>query len=250
MRLHADTAGTGDRTIVLLHGFGGDRLAWLPVVDRLAETSRTIAYDLPGHGLSGDFPEAGPPKVAVRAVLADLAERGVEKAHLVGHSMGGAIATLMALAEPSRVASLTLLAPGGFGPEINMRLLHRFAAARSADEFRAALEGLYGWMSPISEEMIGLCVQSRPDGAISERLTRIAGFLSRDGRQGVIPRDRIAELSMPISLVWGELDNVLPYRQTRDLPPNIALHSLPDVGHMLIDEAPDQVFSVIKRTAR
>jgi len=250
MRLHADEAGNGDKTIVFLHGFGGDRLAWLPVIGGFASSSCTIAYDLPGHGLSADYPDAGPPKVAARAVLDDLVRRGIGQAHLVGHSLGGAIATLVALSEPERVASLTLLAPGGFGPEINMRLLHRFAAARSAEDFRAALEGLYGWFSPVTEEMIGLCVASRLDGSVSERLGRIAGYLAREGRQGVIPRDRIAALAMPISLAWGELDNVMPHKHTRDLPANIALHSLPDKGHMLIDEAPAEVAAIISRTAR
>lgn len=250
MQLHADEAGSGTETLVFLHGFGGDRLAWRAVQDHFSRTCRTLAYDLPGHGLSAEWPEAGPPKVAVRAVLDDLGRRGIGRAHLVGHSMGGAVAVLIALAEPERAASLCLLAPGGFGPEINMRLLYRFAAARTAGEFRAALEGLYGWTSPISEEMIGLCVASRPDDSVSERLTRMAGMLARDGKQGVIPRDRMAELAMPVSVMWGELDNVLPFRHTRDLPPNFALYRLAGKGHMLIDEAPEAVISIIGRNLR
>ncbi|MGT2467378.1 alpha/beta fold hydrolase [Mesorhizobium atlanticum] len=95
----------------------------------LAAEARVLAYDLPGHSHSLQCEGMGGAKPAARAILADLAARQLTKVHLVGHSMGGAVATLMALADSGRVASLTLLAPGGFGPEINAALLRRYAAA-------------------------------------------------------------------------------------------------------------------------
>ena len=128
--LYVAERGAGPKTVVLLHGFGGCHDIWREVTATLAPGIRTLAYDLPGHGLSLDFPGSGPAKTAARAVLADLAARGIARVHVAGHSMGGAVATLMALAEPETIASLTLLAPGGFGPEINGPLLRRYAAAR------------------------------------------------------------------------------------------------------------------------
>src|SRR5882757_4225967 len=113
--LYVAERGAGPKTIVLLHGFGGCHDVWHEVTSALAPGIRTLAYDLPGHGLSLDFPGGGAAKTAARAVLAALAARQtsqMRRVHLGGHSMGGASATLMALTAPEKVASLTLLAPG------------------------------------------------------------------------------------------------------------------------------------------
>jgi len=121
-----DASGT---PILLLHGFGGRADNWSGLQKQLSAHKSTLAYDFPGHGGSLGFSEAGEPKIAVRAIIADLAFRNIKKAHLVGFSMGGAIASLVGLFAPDVVASLTLLAPGGFGPEINHRMLQAYARA-------------------------------------------------------------------------------------------------------------------------
>ncbi len=136
--------GAGDIPVVLLHGFGASHTAWDPVIEEVGEARRTIAYDLPGHGRSLHAPH-GSAAMAARAVLAELAGRGLNRAHLVGHSMGGAAAAVAALMEPKRIASLTLLAPGGFGREIDHRLLRRYAAATKEAELAVLLEQFFGW---------------------------------------------------------------------------------------------------------
>ncbi|MGO4839224.1 alpha/beta fold hydrolase, partial [Rhizobiaceae sp. 2RAB30] len=153
-QLFARETGTGAETVVLLHGFTGSHQVWAEVQDRLAARARVIAYDLPGHAASLEWPAAGAAKVAVRAVLEDLSRRGIERVHLAGHSMGGAISTLIALAEPGRIASLSLFAPGGFGPEINRRLLVNLAAARSESVLRAAIEAMCGFVTGVSDASV------------------------------------------------------------------------------------------------
>ena len=111
-RLGARVMGNGGRTVVLLHGFGGSHSTWTDIQPALARDATVIAYDLPGHARSLDYPGAGPATVAAKAVAADLTAGGRGRVHLVGHSMGGAVATLIAMRSPERVASLTLLAPG------------------------------------------------------------------------------------------------------------------------------------------
>jgi pyruvate dehydrogenase E2 component (dihydrolipoamide acetyltransferase) len=250
MELGADEAGSGSETIVFLHGFGGVAGVWSRLAGHFAASHKVLCYDLPGHGRSRDWPEAGPARTAVKAVLADLGRRGLERVHVVGHSMGGAIAALMGLADPQRVASLTLLSPGGFGPEINERLLRRFAAAREPAELLPAIEAMFGWTSPVGDEVLDLYVSSRADPAATARLSEVSLHLSKDGRQGEIPRERLAQLGMPVSVVWGDLDNVLPFRQSRGLPAGFALHALAGKGHMLIEEAEDAIIPVIARTIR
>ncbi|TPK65261.1 alpha/beta fold hydrolase [Mesorhizobium sp. B2-4-19] len=245
--LHAAEKGAGSKTIVLLHGFGGCADVWRDVIVSLAPSARTLAYDLPGHGLSLDFPDAGPAKVAARAVLADLAARRAKRIHLVGHSMGGAVATLMALAEPQRVASLTLLAPGGFGPEINGPLLRRYAAAQSPSEIRACLAAMSGPRAPPFDHTADTLREMRQRPGQSEKLVEIAAAMTRADRQGVIPREQLDRLTMPVMVVWGSDDAVLPFTQADDLPARFHVHHVLEAGHMLIEEAPDLIASVIRR---
>lgn len=242
--------GTGEGVaVVLLHGFGASHAVWAELGERLGRETAVLAYDLPGHGGSFDHPEAGPPKVAASAILADLAARGIARAHLVGHSMGGAIAALIALLEPQRVASLTLLAPGGFGPEINQRLLIRYAAAADEAALDACLEAMFGWFSDMPEGLAGTLLADRAAPGRREKLQAIAAGLARDGRQGMLPRDRLGALSIPAIVAWGGLDNVLPARHTQNLPEGYAFQLFPDLGHMLPEEAPDEVLDLIRRSA-
>ena len=245
--LYAAEQGVGSKTIVLLHGFGGCSDVWCEVTASLAASARTLAYDLPGHGMSLDFPGAGPAKVAARAVLADLEARRVKRIHLVGHSMGGAVATLMALAEPERVASLTLLAPGGFGPEINGPLLRRYAGARDLAEVRACLGAMSGPASTPSPRVADVLFQMRKRPGQVEKLVEIAAAMTRDDRQGVIPRDLLDRLTMPVMVVWGSDDTVLPFTHADDLPARFHVHHVLEAGHMLIEEAPDLIASIIRR---
>lgn len=247
MGLFVKEEGAGSARIALLHGFGGSHAVWSAIQPVLARAATTWAYDLPGHGASHDFPDAGPAKVAAQAILADLAQRGGDPVHLVGHSMGGAIATLMALFEPARVASLTLLAPGGFGPEINHRLLVRFSEARDEAQLRSCLEAMTGWYGDVSAAAVDNTLAMRANGR-HEKLMAMAQGLAKDGRQGQLPRDKIAALPMPVTLVWGELDNVLPARHLKDLPAHFDIHTFPNLGHMLPDEAPGEMVDIIRRT--
>jgi pimeloyl-ACP methyl ester carboxylesterase len=248
--LFARVHGDGSQVIVLLHGFGAFSGVWNTIAANLGTQHRVIAYDLPGHAQSLDWPETPSPKAAARAVLADLETRGIEKAHFAGHSMGGAIATLAALSSPERVASLTLLAPGGFGEEINAPLLRRFGAATSVEELRDCLVAMSTPDFSPSPEAVDALVAKRAQAGQREMLEKIADAIARDGRQGVIPPDWLTTLSMPVTVVWGAEDPMLPLSQTGKLPPSFKLHPVPGAGHMLVEERPDLVVDLIRRAIR
>ncbi|WP_027056935.1 alpha/beta fold hydrolase [Mesorhizobium erdmanii] len=245
--LHVAEQGVGSKTIALLHGFGGCHDVWRDVIALLGPSARTLAYDLPGHGLSLDFPGAGPAKVAARAVLADLSARELKRVHLVGHSMGGAVAVLTALAGPEKVASLTLLAPGGFGPEINGPLLRRYAGAESLSEILACLAAMSGPRARPFDHTADTLRDMRKRPGQLEKLVEIAAAMTRDDRQGVIPRDQLDRLAMPVMVVWGSDDAVLPFTQADDLPARFHVHHVLEAGHMLIEEAPDLIAGIILR---
>lgn len=246
--LYAREAGRGARAVVLLHGFGGHHRNWYDIQPAVARDARTLAYDLPGHGASLHYADAGPAMVAAKAVIADLAARGIGRAHISGHSMGGAIAVLIAMRAPELVASLTLLAPGGFGPEINADLLRRYAAATGADELRPIMSEMAapGFVMP-TKYVASLTAVRREPGQ-REKLEEIAALITKDGRQGEIPREAMAKLQMPVSLVWGTLDPVLPFSHSRDLPASWKLREMPGVGHQLLVEAEKTVVQEIRKS--
>ncbi|CAM5454053.1 Dihydrolipoyllysine-residue acetyltransferase component of acetoin cleaving system [Aquamicrobium terrae] len=244
-RLHAQENGAGTQAVLLLHGFGGTHADWAGLVPSLADEARVVAFDLPGHGRSLDYPGAGAAKLAAAGVLADMDARGIGSVHVAGHSMGGAVAVLMALAAPQRMASLTLLAPGGFGEEINAPLLRRYAAATEAADIRACLAEMSGPGHDVPQQAVNMRVAMRALPGQAQKLVEIAAAMTRGDRQGRIPREMLAGLSMPVSVAWGSHDRVLPVSQADDLPPAFRLHRVEGAGHMLIDEAPGLVAGLI-----
>ncbi|QLF71013.1 alpha/beta fold hydrolase [Peteryoungia desertarenae] len=235
--------------LVMLHGFGGVAELWAPIIEGLDRRQPIIAYDLPGHGRSLGAAGAGHAGDMAKAILADLDQRGVERCHVVGHSMGGAIAALLAIRAPERVASLTMLAPGGFGPAINHRALKRFAEAKTVEELRIAIEPLCGFNGSVPDAALAAMADMRqsPD-ALSSLQHILKSFLSeKDGKvvQGALPLSMFIDLAMPIRLVWGLEDMILPVTQADQLPVQVTLTKIAGVGHMLIDEAPAAVLSAI-----
>jgi len=247
---YAVESGAGLKTIVFLHGFGGCSEIWRDVALSLATEARILAYDLPGHGHSLECEGMGGAKPAAQAILADLAARRLGRVHLVGHSMGGAIATLMALADPDRVASLTLLAPGGFGSEINAGLLRRYAAATGRREVRASLAAMSGPRSVPPDHVVDALCRMRKQPGQLQALIDIAAAMTMDDRQGVIPRAQLDTLDMPVMVVWGAEDPLLPVEQAEALPSHFHLHHVLDAGHMLVEEAPGLIAEIVRRNTR
>ncbi len=231
-----ELGAAGGAPVIFLHGFAGRAANWRDVQSQISKHHPTFAFDLPGHAGSLDFPDFGEPKVAARAVIKELVARNIDKAHLVGFSMGGAVASLMGLFAPEMIASLTLLAPGGFGPEINHRALQAYAAADSEEELRQVLPQYFGFFAEISDDFINQEAEARKVAGATEALKKIADLLFDGGLQGVIPLAPLVDIGVPIKVLWGTQDNILPTRQAHKLPGEIATHVFADTGHMLIEE--------------
>ena len=224
-----NSGGSDGPPVVFLHGFGGAAMQWRGLQTSISFKARTLAFDLPGHGEAVDFEGAGPVGLAAKAVLATMDDQDISSAHLVGHSMGGAVASLAAVMKPEKVASLTLLAPGVYGTEFN----------------RAVLPQFFGPTFDVSEKIASFqqLLRSRPRAG--EMLTSIATGMSSDGRQGVLPVSDILGLPMPKTVLWGTDDNVLPVSQLEQFERHAATHRLEGVGHSPAEEATDQVKAAI-----
>lgn len=247
--LYGVERGSGGTPVVLLHGFGASHTVWDAVVERIGDARRTIAFDLPGHAGSLACGPAGTP-AAAGAVLAALDRRGVSRFHLVGHSMGGAVATLVALRAGAHVATLTLFAPGGFGHEINHRLLRRYAAARDEAALTFLLEQFFGWGCAVPPGLAAELASDRQvEGASAALTTIVEGFFDGE-RQKTIPASELERLAMPTKVIWGTQDGVLPTRQAHQMPGHIGVHIFEQVGHMLPLEIPDQAARLILENTR
>src|SRR3989454_3471817 len=122
-RVVVEDGGVGRDPIVLIHGVGGWAETWRPVVAPLAAAGhRVVALDLPGFGESqapGRVSYFGPEDAFYpRFVLSAMEVLGIPRAHIVGQSMGGAVAYMIAVTAPDRTRSLVLVAAGGLGQEV------------------------------------------------------------------------------------------------------------------------------------
>ncbi|WP_422384249.1 alpha/beta fold hydrolase [Roseibium album] len=235
--------------VILLHGFGGDRQTWQNTQTALSSKVRSLAFDLPGHGQALDWPRIGNAGIAAKAVAQSLEHLALAKVHLVGHSMGGAVAALVALNDPERVASLTLLAPGGFGPEINHRLLRRYATTSDVEGMEVLLEQFFGWEFRLPKFLAKTAADSRARPGATATLEAIVEEIIDGTVQKTLPRDELAALKLPIKVIWGTQDRVLPTRQAHKLPGIVATHIFERVGHMPHLEIPKEVTRLILQNA-
>ena len=235
--------------LVLLHGFGGIGAAWEPVIRLLDPDLPLVIYDLPGHGRSLDADGVGHAGAMARAILADLDRRAVSSFHLCGHSMGGAITSLIALKASASTRSLTLLAPGGFGPEINHEALRRYASAVGIGELTLGLAAMFAPEGVADALSLDRLADARRLPGATVRLTEIPNsfLVETDGRigQGTLPFASFEGLGVETQLLWGAEDPILPVTQAKSIWKGAEVTLIEGAGHMLIDEAPEAVASAI-----
>src|SRR5205085_1249917 len=245
-RLRVLDLGGGDAIpVVLIHGFGADLNGWMFTQPALAESRRAVALDLPGHGGSAKEVGGGDAETLAAALSDALAALGIDKAHLVGHSMGSAIATTLAKEQPQRVASLTLIAPAGLGPEINGAFIDGFVRAQRRREMQEVLTSLVHDPALVSRQMVEDVLRFKRLDGVQSALETIARAWFPDGRQAVDIRPKLADLPIPVQIIWGRDDRIIPIAQAEDLMARCAIgggqlarldlagiHILDQAGHL------------------
>jgi pyruvate dehydrogenase E2 component (dihydrolipoamide acetyltransferase) len=234
--------------IVLVHGFGGDLNNWQFNQEALADGRATYALDLPGHG--GSTKDLGAGHIDVGALAGAVVDfmdaKGIARAHLVGHSLGGAIALGLALSHPDRVASVTAICSAGLGPEIDMAYIDGFMAAKRRKQLQPVLEMLVADPQMVSREMIEDVLRfKRLDGA-EAALNRIVDGTFAGGRQALQLTNRLGEIRAPVQVIWGRQDRIIAVRHAEGLPAGIRVHVLADAGHMVHMEKAAEVNDLIK----
>ena len=264
--VHYKETGEGEPVFILMHGFGASEFSWSEVMEPLSRSGRVIAYDRPAFGLTerpmeGNWTGTNPYSVQGNVELLDglMDELGVEKAILVGNSAGGEIAAAYAIEHPERVQGLVLVDPavgkGNRGPvpqwavslmalpqirNLAPLLVRTIAGDMGNDTIRMA------WHDPSRIEPKVYEGYRRPlkadnwDKALYE--FTIAG-------NPVSYSERLANLTMPVLVVTGDDDRIVPTDQSMQLSreiPGAELAVLKDCGHVPQEECPDQFMTSVQ----
>jgi pimeloyl-ACP methyl ester carboxylesterase len=230
------TGGT-TRTVVLVHGFSGDAQTWFGLAKWLAMAGlRVLAPDLPSHGQTTI--EAHGIDDTVSPLVRFLDEVADGPVELVGHSMGAVAAVRAALEAERTVGRLTLLAPAGLGSEIDGDFIQGMATAQTVGGVAHLLRRLT--VRPVSFTDAQLEALVTATGG-SGRLLKLADTLCGDGRQRVdIVRD-LERLRIPVRVIFGLEDRIIPWQQVTALPYRVAIHLVSGAGHMPHWDQPEAV---------
>jgi pimeloyl-ACP methyl ester carboxylesterase len=256
-------AGSGP-ALLLLHGIGNNCQTWAGVVDRLAESHTVIAPDLLGHGAS-DKPRGDYSIAAYANGMRDLLTvLDVERATVVGHSLGGGIALQFAYQFPERCERLALVGSGGLGPELSAGL--RAATLPGAELVLTALTGvsgpiraglqaldrvgkLAGWtrvrdVAEAGEALLAL----RDVEARRAFLRTLRGVVDARG-QAVTALDRLYLAdAVPMLVVWGSRDPIVPAlhaESVRALVPSARVEVFAGAGHWPHLDEPDEFCRIL-----
>jgi pimeloyl-ACP methyl ester carboxylesterase len=249
--------------LVLLHGVGHHWQAWAPVIELLAGSAGAfdvIACDLPGFGRSAPLPPAIEPSVQAYADAFEMffAELGLERPHVAGNSMGGAIA--LELARRRSVASATAFSPAGFWTAAERRYcqLSLGALGRTPRAVRpplAALARTRAGRVALFGQTFGFPARlPAPEAEATLRDAWAAPALSGalDAFSGYRYTAPEKPLPIPVTIAWGNRDRLLPYalqapRARRMLP--WATHITLGAGHVPFYDDPPACAAVIRSGA-
>lgn len=254
LRLHLrDTGPRGAPPVLFLHGFGSSLHTWEEVAQGLAPDFRVIRIDLPGFGLTGADPSGDYTDERAAVILLALLRRlEIGRVALAGSSMGGRIAWRFAAAHPERVARLVLMAPDGFaspgigyGGPPRVPLLMRALPYTLPDALlRPSLAPAYADPATLTEALFQRYrAMMLAPGVRSAILDRMARHVLQP------PEPLLARITLPVLLLWGEQDRMVPLSNAQDYLralPDARLVRLPDIGHVPMEEAPALVVRALR----
>jgi pyruvate dehydrogenase E2 component (dihydrolipoamide acetyltransferase) len=153
--------------------------------------------------------------------------------HLVGHSLGGGIVLKTALRHPDRIRSCTLIASAGLGKEIDAEYLDGVIQVDRRKQLKPYLERLFANPDQVTRQAVDDLLKFKRVDGVREALTTIAGQLISDGQQTAVYRDRLDQIDMPVLVVWGGRDQIVPHEHAAGLPESWQVKVLEDCGHMV-----------------
>ena len=185
---------------------------------------------------------------ALTAAVCDfMAAMGIAKAHLVGHSLGGAISLDLALNHPELVASVTAVAPAALGPEISMEYIDGFIGTSRARKLKSVLEMLVCDPALVTNDMVEDVLKYKRLDGVDAALNTIATACFAGGRQSLELTARLGEIQAPVQVIWGREDRILPVSHSQGLPAAVKVTVLDGAGHLVHMEKAAEVNDLIAR---
>jgi pyruvate/2-oxoglutarate dehydrogenase complex dihydrolipoamide acyltransferase (E2) component len=234
--------------VVLIHGFTADSQSWAPLERVLDKNIPLIRIDLPGHGKSPKKKIDGFAQLARLMVDAfDAATRDFDQVHVLAHSLGGAIALSIADVRGRKIASLNIISPAGLGPEINGNALNGIVRASKAESLAPWLRQLTAKPGSISDEYARAAMKLRMDQSLRAYQADMASSLFPDGVQAFDIRPALNRLAMPIQILWGKQDHILPKSHAFSGKVDLGVFLLDEAGHIPQFECPERVAKIVSR---
>lgn len=256
VRIHYRDEGSGP-PVVLLHANYASLFMWEPWAAALKDRYRVIRLDLPAHGLTGPDPSGDYRLQRIQHLFEKFVdERGLQRFAVIGASIGGTVAMRYAADHPGRIERLGLISPGSLEKRVRGRTTP--AAVPKAFDLitlvtpkaltRAMLTNDYGDPARVGDAVVdewwSMWMREGNRAAM-------LGLLRQYVSGGV--EEKIRAVSVPVLLIWGEKNKRVPVSlayETRDLlenSPEVRLEILPGIGHMLVQEAPQESAQLIRR---
>ncbi len=263
VNVHYKEAGAGEKTFILLHGFGGSTYSWREVMADFAQLGHVIAYDRPAFGLTErPMPEDWVEnpygmKANIELLRGLLDEFGIEKAVLVGNSAGGGVSVAFALEYPERVETLILVDPGvggGRGPQFPAWALPlmwtpqmRHLGPLMMRDYQETLPNTIEreWYDKtkltdgIRQEYLKLLKIEKWDRAFYE-LTFAPAYPEL--------RPVLPQLTVPVFIIAGQEDRLIRafyFEAISTEIPNAQLMLIPQCGHVPQEECPTQFMEAV-----
>ena len=237
-------AGSGEATpILFLHGVGSDKTVWRPQLEHFGRDRRAVAFDYPGYGDSDPAPEGTTRDDYAAAILSAMSELGIERAHICGLSLGGAVAIAMSAAVPDRCVSLILADTFASHPD-GEAILQRSQAALETGTLRFMAE-------------------SRVDVLLAQPAVPIVRREVVDTMAGINPaayligakavwlanqRERAGDIRAPTLVLCGSEDKITPPALSKELAhliPGARFELIERAGHITNFEKPDEFNTLV-----
>ena len=163
-----------------------------------------------------------------------------------------ALALALALADvrPRRIASVTLIAPAGLGPEVEGSILAGIARASRRESLGPWLAQLTAASELPSDGFVAAAMAARRDPALRAYQRDLVEMLFPDSVQSFDLGPALSRLQVPAKIIWGRADKVFPWRQALRAPGRVALHLLQETGHMPQNEAPEEIAALLAAMLR
>jgi len=263
IKLAYTDAGSGEQTIIFIHGLGSYLPAWNKNIEVLKDSYRCIAIDLPGYGKSSKDAHPGTMSWYADVVMEFAAKMGIEHPVLAGHSMGGQIAMVAALRYPERVSRLILVDPAGFerfteGQKQWFRdvMTVDLTKKTTAEQVQVNLAYNFYNLPDDAEFMIRDRLAMREADDFEKYCYAVTKSVSGMVNEPVI--DKLDQIKQPVLVFFGENDNLIPNRylnpgKTEKIAregaaklPNAQLIMIPKCGHFAQFEKADEVNAGIR----